>query len=206
MRFFIGMNSAALIPPADENLLIMISNFNKKISVIDSLFNFTSLGVYSFSLISIWHCTVLQNLNVGQRMSQRIAANNISYTLRNSVNLQISAFVRLDVRSYCEVCLKHFFGMLASRLRTFICLQYFCQVYANYFRNLLKPAVALQIVGERREKMWSCIAHSFEYQMEEASIRIQTVSRGDQRGGMHTNERSHLKLITIGSNWPYGRR
>ena len=27
--------------------------------------------------------------------------------------------------------------------------------------------------------------------------------RGDQRGGMHTNERLHVKLITIG---PYGRR
>ena len=31
-------------------------------------------------------------------------------------------------------------------------------------------------------------------------------SRGDQRGGMHTNERLHVKLITIGSNGPYGRR
>ena len=30
--------------------------------------------------------------------------------------------------------------------------------------------------------------------------------RGDQHGGMHTNERSHVKLITIGSNGPYGRR
>ena len=30
--------------------------------------------------------------------------------------------------------------------------------------------------------------------------------RGDQRGGMHTNEKLHVKLITIGSNGPYGRR
>ena len=29
---------------------------------------------------------------------------------------------------------------------------------------------------------------------------------GDQRGGMHTNEKSHVKLLTIGSNGPYGRR
>ena len=30
--------------------------------------------------------------------------------------------------------------------------------------------------------------------------------RGDQRGGMHKNEKSHVKLITIGSNGPYRRR
>ena len=29
---------------------------------------------------------------------------------------------------------------------------------------------------------------------------------GGQRGGMHTNERSHVKLITIGSNGLHGRR
>ena len=27
----------------------------------------------------------------------------------------------------------------------------------------------------------------------------------DQRGGMHTNEKSHVKLITIGSSGPYKR-
>ena len=30
--------------------------------------------------------------------------------------------------------------------------------------------------------------------------------REDQHGGMHTNEKLHVKLITIGSNGPYGRR
>ena len=30
--------------------------------------------------------------------------------------------------------------------------------------------------------------------------------RGDQRGGMHINEKSHVKLITIGSNGLYWRR
>ena len=30
-------------------------------------------------------------------------------------------------------------------------------------------------------------------------------TRGDQRGGTHTNERSHVKLITISSNGPYDR-
>ena len=30
-------------------------------------------------------------------------------------------------------------------------------------------------------------------------------TRGDQRGRMHTNERSHVKLITISSNGPYNR-
>ena len=30
--------------------------------------------------------------------------------------------------------------------------------------------------------------------------------RGDQRGGTHTNEKSHVKLITIDSNGPYERR
>ena len=33
-----------------------------------------------------------------------------------------------------------------------------------------------------------------------------TYSGGDKRGGMHTNERSHGKLIIIGSNGLYGRR
>ena len=30
--------------------------------------------------------------------------------------------------------------------------------------------------------------------------------RGDQRGGMHTNERSYMNVITIGANGPCGRR
>ena len=30
--------------------------------------------------------------------------------------------------------------------------------------------------------------------------------QGDQRGGTHTNEKSHVKFITIGSNGPYQRR
>ena len=30
--------------------------------------------------------------------------------------------------------------------------------------------------------------------------------RGDQHGGMHTNEKSHVKLIAIDSNEPYERR
>ena len=30
-------------------------------------------------------------------------------------------------------------------------------------------------------------------------------ARGDQRGGTHTNKRSHVKLITISSNGPYDR-
>ena len=29
---------------------------------------------------------------------------------------------------------------------------------------------------------------------------MKTKTRGDQRGGTYTNERSHMKLITIGSN------
>ena len=33
-----------------------------------------------------------------------------------------------------------------------------------------------------------------------------TVIRGDQHGGMHTNERLQVNLITIGSNGPYRRR
>ena len=31
-------------------------------------------------------------------------------------------------------------------------------------------------------------------------------NRGDQRGGMHTNEKSHVKFITIDCNGPYERR
>ena len=29
--------------------------------------------------------------------------------------------------------------------------------------------------------------------------------QGDQRGGMHTNDRLHVKLITISSNGPYNK-
>ena len=35
---------------------------------------------------------------------------------------------------------------------------------------------------------------------------LQDIIRRDQRGGMHTNEKSPVKLITIGSNGPYQRR
>ena len=37
-------------------------------------------------------------------------------------------------------------------------------------------------------------------------LPIAFVVRGDQRGGTHTNERLHVKLITIPSNGLYGRR
>ena len=30
--------------------------------------------------------------------------------------------------------------------------------------------------------------------------------QGDQRGGTHTNEKSHVKFITIGCNGPYERK
>ena len=35
---------------------------------------------------------------------------------------------------------------------------------------------------------------------------VAALSRGDQRGGTHTNERSHVKLITISSNGLYDRQ
>ena len=34
---------------------------------------------------------------------------------------------------------------------------------------------------------------------------MHTSNRGDQCGGTHTNERLHVKLITISSNGPYDR-
>ena len=50
----------------------------------------------------------------------------------------------------------------------------------------------------------------FQYTHAHSTIRVESPTeigpRGDQRGGMHTNEKSHVKLITIGSNGMYGRR
>ena len=54
-----------------------------------------------------------------------------------------------------------------------------------------------------------------ENELAQINLRVEAIKfylvennkfRGDQHGGMHTNERSHVKLITIGSNGPYGRR
>ena len=43
------------------------------------------------------------------------------------------------------------------------------------------------------------------WQFEGSSVHTHKIIRGDQRGGTHTNERSHVKLITISSNGLYDR-
>ena len=67
--------------------------------------------------------------------------------------------------------------------------RYFSDVSENKFVDILCKYLLLSLSGS-----FGAVPHT----------RSQV--QGDQRGGMHTNERLHVKLITIGSNGPYGRR
>ena len=70
----------------------------------------------------------------------------------------------------------------------------------------IKPT-DLCVSGKNALALFACSVHSCP-SADGALCYISRIAiiRRDQHGRMHTNEKSHVKLITFGSNGPYRRR